>query len=367
MQVEEILKDILTKHHTNAIKREIHNYTRSWNFACPICGDSHKNTSKKRGHLYKKNLFYVCYNCGVRLPFTEFLEHLNTQIDPESLFQINQQIADWRDTTTVQQEEMKFFSLQKKISLSTIADFLNRNPKYRLRKFQPVVKDSIVWKYLTQKRKIFNLTDFYEAEYQISVDKNMWQPVMVSLNRQADILLGFQWRNLEESKDRRKFKIYNWQECWEFYNEKLTDDEYRPYNKISYIYNILNVDPDLPITIFEGFIDSQFVPNSVALVGVNTDYSFMLQDDLKIRFFFDNDKDGNKKTVELINKGFSVFLWNKFFKDFARQSPTPDISYHKMKEKIKDLNQLARKIHNPYYNLELENYFAKDKLDIMDL
>lgn len=365
MQVEEILNEVLIKHHQNPSKRKLHDGQKSWNMACPVCGDSKKNTNMKRGHLYKKNLFYVCYNCGVKLPFKEFMDMMQVNLDPESMYKINEQISAYKASVKEEVEEMKFFSLQRKISLKGVAEYLNTHPEHKLRKFQPVKHQSTVWKYLVQVRKISNLEHFYEAEYEIS--PNHWQPVMVSLNHQNDLLLGFQWRNLEEKKDRRRFKVYNWQEIWEFCNEKLEDDEYRPYNKVSYIYNILNIDPEVPITIFEGFIDSMFVPNSIALVGVNTDYSFLLQDDITVRFFFDNDKDGRAATEDMIKKGYSVFLWNKFFTNFAAQSTTPEENYHKMKDKIKDLNQLARKIHNPYQSLELEQFFAKDKFDILNL
>lgn len=369
MQIEEILREVLQKHHQNPNKRQLVDGDKSYAMACPICGDSKSRTNQKRGHLYKKNLFYVCYNCGVRLPLTEFLNMMQVNLDPESMYKINEQIAEYKSNIKEEQQDMKFFTLEKKISLSQLSEHINNNPeKTRLRNFRPVKQYSVVWNYLVKDRKISNLEHFYEAEYNMSKDQQSWHPVMVSLNHQNDILLGFQWRNLESRKERRKFKVYNWQECWEMIHtdeEKLTDDEYRPYNKISYIYNILNIDPEVPITIFEGFIDSRFVPNSVALVGVNTDYSFLLQDGIQVRFFFDNDKDGNTATVEMINKGYSVFLWNKFFKDFASKSSSPEENYYKVKSKIKDLNQLAKKIHNPYQTLDLENYFAKDKFDIM--
>lgn len=366
MQVEEILAQVLTKHHQNPVKRQLVNSPKSWTMACPICGDSKKNSHMKRGHLYKKNLFYVCYNCDVRLPFNEFLNILQIDLDPESMYQINEQISTWKANIKDEVEDMKFFSLEKKISLTKLADYLNTHPEHKLRKFQAVKHGSTVWKYLVNVRKISKLENFFEAEFEIA--PKHWQPVMVSLNKQNDLLLGFQWRNLEDRKDKRRFKVYNWQECWEFYNEKLSDEEYRPYNKVSYLYNILNIDPEVPITIFEGFIDSQFVPNSIALVGVNTDYSFLLnQDEIEVRFFFDNDKDGKRATEEMLNKGYSVFLWNKFFKDFAAQSANPEENYHKMKEKIKDLNQLAKKINNPYQTLDLEQFFAKDRFDMLNL
>ena len=367
MQVEEILQQVLTKHHQNQQKRQIVDGPQSWTVACPICGDSKKNSSKKRGHLYKKNLFYVCYNCNVRVPFNELLKLTQVDLDPESMYQINEQISAYKANVKENVEEMKFFSLQHKISLNALTNYLNSNPEHKLRNFKPVKHGSAVWYYLVKDRKISNLEHFYEAEYEIT--HNVWQPIMVSLNRQNDLLLGFQWRNLENRKDRRRFKVYSWQECWEFLNPKLSDEsEYRPYNKVSYLYNIMNIDPEVPITIFEGFIDSQFVPNSISLVGVNTDYSFLLtNEDIKVRFFFDNDNDGKKATKEMLNKGFSVFLWDKFFKDFAAQSSNPEQNYYKLKSNIKDLNQLAKKINNPYQAFDLEQYFAKDRFDMLNL
>lgn len=365
MNIESILNEVLYKHHQNPYKRQLIDTEKSYNMACPICGDSKKHTNKKRGHLYKKNLFYVCYNCGVKLPFTEFLKITQIDLDPESMYKIHEQIAEYRSNVKEKQEDLKYFTLERKISLKAVSDYINGHPETRLRNFKPVQVHGRVWSYLIKERKISNLTHFYEAEYNMSSNKENWHPVMISLNNNNDTLLGFQWRNLEFKKDKRKFKIYNWQECWEMLHpdQPLSTDEYRSYNKISYIYNILNIDPEVPITIFEGFIDSCFVPNSIALVGVNTDYSFLMQDGITIRFFFDNDKDGHKATVNMINKGYSVFLWNKFFKDLASKSNNPDQNYYKIKDKIKDLNQLAKSFHNPYQNLDLEKFFAKDKFD----
>ena len=49
---------ILNKVHSNSNKLEIKESHDRWKFACPICGDSHKDTSQKRGHLFKNNLYY---------------------------------------------------------------------------------------------------------------------------------------------------------------------------------------------------------------------------------------------------------------------------------------------------------------------
>ena len=45
------------------------------NFACPICGDSERTLSKKRGNLYFKNMQYICFNSdGCSRSFLKLLD-----------------------------------------------------------------------------------------------------------------------------------------------------------------------------------------------------------------------------------------------------------------------------------------------------
>ena len=53
--------------------------------------------------------------------------------------------------------------------------------------------------------------------------------------------------------------------------------------------NILNVDFSEKITVFEGYLDSLFFPNSLGVVGVNTDMRFLENNDLDLQYFYDND------------------------------------------------------------------------------
>ena len=38
----------------------------TWNFSCPVCGDSSKNKLKARGYIYprEQDLLVKCHNCG---------------------------------------------------------------------------------------------------------------------------------------------------------------------------------------------------------------------------------------------------------------------------------------------------------------
>ena len=46
-----------------------------WNFRCPLCGDSEKKQTKKRGYIYLKENSYRfhCHNCGRDMPLKSFL------------------------------------------------------------------------------------------------------------------------------------------------------------------------------------------------------------------------------------------------------------------------------------------------------
>lgn len=50
--------------------------TQKYACRCPICGDSKKNKTKKRGNFYPFDggMFYHCYNCGASMSFWQFLK-----------------------------------------------------------------------------------------------------------------------------------------------------------------------------------------------------------------------------------------------------------------------------------------------------
>jgi hypothetical protein len=101
------------------------------------------------------------------------------------------------------------------------------------------------------------------------------------------------------------------------------------------------------------------------LVGVNTDYRFLEDNNLDIQYFFDNDEAGYKKSEEKVKEGFSVFLWKKLFEDIVDKKNVEDPFrlLHRI-SKVKDINKLAELVPDPYKKLNLEDFFSKDVLDI---
>ena len=365
--IQDKIQEILNNKHQNRLKRQIVNYPNRLNFACPICGDSKKNAHKKRGNVYFKNMRYKCFNCGVSMSLTDFFKEMNVNLDPNTLLDINKQIDEYKHSSFSSTTAITDFSLDKILTLSELTERLNTNIQYKIFDFKPIDGNSRVGKYLKIERKIPDLSKFYQAIYKPN-DKYT-TPVLVNLNFSGNYILGFQIRNLNTSKERRFYKIYNFEDLYNFFPDKepLTEEEKVRYNKLSYCYNILNVDFGHVITLFEGYIDSVFFPNSIGLVGTNTDYSFLLDESIDVRFFFDNDYAGLKKTREMLMKGYKVFLWDKFLHDLAKRSKNPTLMYYKLKKELTDLNKLAQRVPNPYKKLNLEQYFSVDSLDLLNI
>jgi predicted RNA-binding Zn-ribbon protein involved in translation (DUF1610 family) len=360
------LKAILNKAHTNPTKKEIKDFSDRLNFACPICGDSEKIESKKRGNIYLNNLMFKCFNCGHYGSFIKLCENYNVPIDIEKRIELYNYI----DTKTYykQDDDYVITKLDKLINLDDFVNFYNTHPENQLTNIRPVTKGSAVYQYLLFERNINDFTNLYEGVYRFT-DK--WrEPVIIILNKHNNKLLGIQLRNLKDDKRKRFYKIYDFSDVYNimYPDNKLDEFESLSYNKLSHFFNILNVDFSKPVTLFEGFFDSMFFPNSIGVIGVNTDISFLLKDNsLKIRFFYDNDKDGYKASIEKLKNGYDVFLWRMLFRDILRNKKDKYSAQERLKN-IKDLNKLAIETKkNPYELLKLEKYFSKDDFDMMFL
>jgi hypothetical protein len=235
--------------------------------------------------------------------------------------------------------------------------------------FKPIQVNGGIYKYLIGRgiEPEFH-KNIYQAKYWKNEDESEW--IIVMLNRRDDKVLGIQIRNLKEGK-RRTFKIYNYENLLEWVNlvrkEPLDIDinEMVIYNKLSYYFNILNINFSEKVTVFEGYLDSLFYPNSIGLVGVNTDYRLIENSGLEIQYFFDNDEAGFIKSEEKIKDGYPIFLWNKLFEDIVdkKKSEDPYKLLHRI-SKVKDINKLAQLVSSPYKKLDLYNFFSQDDFDL---
>jgi hypothetical protein len=363
--IRDITQKILNKEFSNSQKRRINDYSDRLNLACPYCGDSHRNNSSKRGNLYFNRLFYICFNCDKKTTFDKFCKDFNEVIDPDKKLEMIEHLDSVMTYSDYEGDfvDAKFEDL---IDLSELERVFNQDLT-PISDFSPIKVNGGIYKYLIGRGIPPEYhKNIYQAKYWKNEDEHEW--IIVMLNRRDDKVLGIQIRNLKEGR-RRMFKIYNYENLLEWVNigkdVEIDMSKIVIYNKLSYYFNILNVNLMDKITVFEGYLDSLFFPNSIGLVGVNTDYRFLESNDLDLQYFFDNDEAGYKKSEEKIKLGYPVFLWKKIFEDIVSKKKVEDP--HKLLyrvSKVKDINKLCQLVPDAYRKLDLEEYFSKDELDI---
>jgi hypothetical protein len=377
------IQNILNKSHNIKAKTEIKRFPSEknpdrLNFSCPICGDSQKSIYKKRGNLYMDNLRFKCFNCGETMTFTKFCDTFNEPIDMEQRISIYKYIDE--NTHYNKTDDYILEEMDKLIEYDDFINYFNTKKNSWLYDIKPVEQNSHVYQYLKYERLITDFSRILQGVYRVIREgKTVFETrVMISMNMTiGDVkkVLGIQIRNLESNKDKRFYKIVEFEEIYNYIHptELLDEIEAISYNKLSHFYNILNVDFESTVTIFEGFLDSLFYPNSIGMVGAKNDEDllrFLTESDenLSLRFFYDNDITGISKATKMLNKGFPVFLWNKLFEILSKQINNKNKS-KKILKNIIDLNDLVKVSKNPniYKTLKLENNFSVDKFDLIYL
>lgn len=363
--IKGLIQNILNKEFSNQQKRRVDEYADRLNMACPYCGDSSKSVHKKRGNLYFNKLFYICFNCDKKTSLDRLTKDFNEAIDPQKKLEIIEyldSVVDYSDYDT----DFNDFKLDDLFDIKDLEELFNVKDTTPIFDFKPISDKSGVFKYLTGRGIPKHLhKDIYQAKY--SKGDEGFEHVIIFLNRRGDKVLGLQVRNLKEGR-RRFFVIYNWESIYKwFHGDDVELDIQKSviYNKLSYFFNILNVNFENTITIFEGFLDSLFYPNSVGIVGVNTDLRFLENNNLDLQYFFDNDIAGYNKSEEKLLEGGKIFLWKKLFEDIVSKKKSDDP--HKLLyriSKVKDLNKLNELVPESFKKLGLSNFFSEDLYDL---
>jgi hypothetical protein len=364
--IKGLIQNILDREFNVFAKRRIIEYHDRLNFACPYCHDSAKNVNAKRGNLYFNKLIFVCFNCGIKSNLDRMARKFHQQLDPDKKLEIIEHLNSQITYSDIKSDliENKFDKLIELLDLEKIFN----SGELHITDFKPIVKNSSVYSYLVKRGITPELhKNIYQAKYWKGSE--ICEPVMCLLNRKGNKVLTLQVRNLKEGK-KRLFKIYNFETLYKWvHNIEEIDDidvmEIVSYNKIGAYFNILNVNFDQKVTVFEGYLDSLFYPNSIGVVGVNSDFDLLEKNNLDLQYFFDNDEAGFKASEEKIKAGYPVFLWKKLFEEIVQKKNDKD-PYGLMYRisKVKDLNKLAELVPNPYKKLNLDKFFSKDIYDL---
>lgn len=273
-----------------------HNYVKigdKLNMRCPICGDSKKSSTKKRGWYYMKNASFYCFNCSTGMSGIKFLEFIS-----------GSSYAD------IRKEYMKLYlKTGQNLSLSANYDIPSEEPS--MFQLQSIVKPE--WKQpLSDKAKA------YLSGRKVTEAPFLKENLYSCYTKKGEEYIMIPWRlNGVDAY----FQLNDFQ--------KLHSLKYVfPKDKKKLLYGLDNIDISWPYIIaFEGVYDSLFVKNGIA-TGTKSvsDYQLKL---IKERFprhqlviSFDNDKAGISSMVKLLKNGSDF----KYFKWFNKNTQQKDIN-----------------------------------------
>ena len=118
------ISDVLKNAHSDTRKHNIKDYNDRINFACPVCGDSQKDSNAKRANIYKDNPTYmVCFNEGCRASVTHLCSDFNVEIGLEE----KQALYDYADAHIKFEKKDIYIPehLNKLVNLDEFSIYLN--------------------------------------------------------------------------------------------------------------------------------------------------------------------------------------------------------------------------------------------------
>lgn len=262
-----------------------HNYVKNGNkinMRCPLCGDSRKSATKKRGWYYFQTASYYCFNCSTGMSGIKFLEFISgnsyEQIKKEYFKMcfkhgINTSLS---AQYNVPSEEPSIFQLESVVK-----------PEWK----KPLSEKAI--EYL-KNRKVLDAPYYKDSLYSCYTKNN-------------DEFIMIPW------KVNGVDAYYQLNDFQKLHNLKYIF----PKNKKKLIAGLDNIDISWPyIIVTEGYFDSLFIKNGIcAGTKAITEYQLKLIKERypkhQIVISFDNDKAGIDSMIKLLksNNDFKYFKW----------------------------------------------------------
>lgn len=362
--IQEKLQKILDKKFSKDSynKRKIDVYHDRFAFSCPVCGDSLHNSRKKRGNLYFNSMQFHCYNCGSHYGVLSLLKTFGQELslsDKIAVREIQQNAKHFEKRYATTQSSMVYsvieeLAIPKKIffeKLGILSPYKNEECSTYLKSRKIDISKWNCFAYKPSSKELYILNTTQNDRvigYQIrQLDPLSQKPRYLTRNLTWMYKDVFGVASLEIIE-----KLFSKKELGEKYIEEEDGIENVVANieKISGIFNIMNINMNKTITIVEGPIDSLSIDNCVALQGAKKMNDYFDESE-NVRYVFDKDKAGKAEAIKKLKKHKKVFLWELYVKRCG------------IKEKVKDLNDLQR---NGCLDSEIiEECFSDDELDII--
>lgn len=344
-RIEDLVSTVLRKEFSDfPMKQGIAKSQNRLNISCPYCGDS-KNHRKKRGNFYLDTLTYKCYNggCGIfkdSITFFKDFGVFNSLSGGEKREIV--QILDENKSKRTNSYGKIDFSLFVDLDFDSI--LIDRNDFCSSLKLVDVDKSKII--------------SYVKRRHQTPDQKFAWDPkreklYLFNLTKENKIL-GLQVRNMESIKGSSKYLTYRLSGIYSKLmrvEDPIIIEKAKRVDPISHVFGLGNLDFGRSITIFEGPMDSWLWENSVGLCSLENRFPFEVSG---IRYWYDWDDAGIKRSMDLLSERKNVFNWGKFLEDH-------DIT----KNRKWDLNDLIIHLRSTGKKIRrFENYFTQDVLDL---
>lgn len=255
------------------------------NLRCPICGDSKKSMTKKRGWLYLSNATYYCFNCGTSLSGIKLLQYLSGT-----------------DYESIKQEYVKTF-LKAGLDNSLSSSIWANKP--------------------TDEPSVFKMTSILKPELKRPLTEKAKEYLNKRLVLNAPFLVEPLYSTMSNDGN-EEYILIPWKvngiDAYYQVNDFLKIHQLKymfPKNKKKLLYGLDNIDASYnKIFVFEGVYNSLFVKNGIASGTKSiTEYQLNLIKERwphhEICVSFDNDKAGFASMMKMIqqNKPFRFFKW----------------------------------------------------------
>ena len=252
----------------------------NYNVACPICGNSNKSVSMKKGWFMVSDdgeyATFHCFNTGLNFTFSEFLEKIG-EIALLDEF-----------TNQKKQSYMKTRDVVKKKKINTIkADTKMIYKKLSSKSFESIKNHPDHLQYMRNRlvpKEIIKNCLVYTG--------NKWYNnyvVIPFIN--GDRIYGFQARSIIEKS---------------FYISKLNDIT---------ILNYFNIDNDSNVYVMEGAFDAFHVKNAVAVLGASKGEHYIKKIKRRV-YLYDCDQRGYTDSLKMAKSGEKVCLLWKYISEY---------------------------------------------------
>lgn len=278
-----------------------------FNFRCPICGDSKKNSTKTRGYLFPKQnkYFFMCHNCGASMTLNNFISKLDPTLHKEYRVEIFKENRGSSLTRTPKKGGTTTLNHIKRGSSILGKTAVSHAQHVSKIKGSHPVKDYLVnrkipqnmWNHLYYVDSINNITSKLTQYDGVKFDN--YPRLILPFITSKGLMTHMQGRSIDPNTPKEKRYI----------TLELVPD-------VTKVFGMDRADTSSLIKVVEGPIDSLFLHNAIAMGGSDIDYSSL--NPKKTTFIFDNERRNNEITKRMrmiAKKGFGVCVWGKDISD----------------------------------------------------